>query len=445
MEEKVQPPSTDSIEKDSQKEGEDVSSPHKIPQKSKKKIYLIVSAVGIVLVGLAAYFLLTNRSQNTAQKKDTEPVFDGDIVIGYNADQTVSSTAGFGVSGVHGLQIAIDEINAEGGVLGKKLRAVVLDDRGDKEISKKNIEQLIFQDNAVAIIGPANSANALYWLDIPQNNGVTIISNIATATEITTKFQDRPKNYIFRVSSLDNEQTRLLVAWMLRKTKNGKIAIIHEDTPYGTKGAKDATEVLARWGKTPVLVKSFQKDTDISSLAKIIQSAKSAGADGIYTYGYADTTSNILKALEQIKDYKPVLTGAAANRLIEIWEKAGPLATNLYIPAGVTPDGNDYAKSLNKKVIEKFGTTPIFSTVAQTYDIVQLLSSAITKAGTVEREAVRDAYENVENVQGVVKFYTKPYSKESHEALSVKELTVAHWVNGELLKIDEDVSTLEIR
>ena len=76
---------------------------------------------------------------------------------------------------------------------------------------------------------------------------------------------------------------------------------------------------------------------------------------------------------------------------------------------------------------------------------MQLLSSAIAKAGTDDRRAVRDAYESVENVQGVVKFYAKPYSKESHEALSITELSIAHWVDGKLMKIDEDTSGLIIK
>src|SRR3990167_8650780 len=178
-----------------------------------KKIFIISTVIFILLliVGIFSYFFLFSPKEKEVSQMQEEPVFTGEIVIGYNADQTVSSTAAFGVSGVHGLQIAIDEINAKGGVLGKKLRAVILDDKGDKEISKKNIEQLILEDNAIAIIGPANSANALYWLDVPQNNEVTIISNIATATEMTQLYKDRPRNYIFRVSSLDNEQTRLLV------------------------------------------------------------------------------------------------------------------------------------------------------------------------------------------------------------------------------------------
>lgn len=423
---------------------EDQDTSKKPAKKSTKLIYWIVGIIVLLVVAIGAYFLL-NLNNKTAQKDNSEPTFDGEIVIGYNADQSVSATASFGVSGVHGLQIAIDEVNAKGGVLGKKLRAVILDDKADKEISKKNIEKLIFEDEAVAIIGPANSANALYWLDIPQENGVTIISNIATATELTLLYKERPRNYIFRVSSLDNEQTRLLVAWMVQKTNNGKIAIIHEDTPYGTKGAKDATEVLARWGKTPIFVKSFEKEASIEDLTEIIESAKAADADGIYTYGYADTTAVLLKALDNVEDYNPVMTGAAANRTIDLWEDVGILASELYFPAGVTADANDQAIALNKKVIERYGTTPIFSTVAQTYDIVQLLAAAIEKAGTTDRVAVRDAYENVENVQGVVKFYTKPYSKDNHEALSVVDLYIAHWINGEIVKINEDVSNLEIR
>jgi len=81
-------------------------------------------------------------------------------------------------------KMAVDEINAAGGILGKQIRPVILDDQADKNISKANMEQLIFEENAVAVIGPANSANALYWLDLAQDNEMIVISHIATATEM---------------------------------------------------------------------------------------------------------------------------------------------------------------------------------------------------------------------------------------------------------------------
>ena len=368
-----------------------------------------------------------------------------EIVIGYNADQSNSSVAGYGVSSREGFQLAVDEINARGGILGKKIRTVILDDKGDKNISRKNMEQLIFQENATAVIGPANSANALYWLDLPQDNEMTVIVPIATASEITTRYADRPRNYIFRISSLDKEQTRLLVAWALRKTNNGKIAIIHESTPYGTQGAKDVSEVLARWGKTPVLVRGFDKGISAENLTPIIESAKAAGADGICFYSYADSSADLLKTLDQVKDYNPVVFGPAANA-VELWKLSGPLASKLVFASGVLYSRDDRTKELYQKIIDKYGSPPpIFASAANAYDAVYLLEAAIKKAGTLDRAAVRDALENVQNVQGVIKLYDKPFSRENHEGLSAKDMSLNHWVDGKVLKLDEDVSSLEIR
>ncbi len=375
---------------------------------------------------------------------DTTTVSD-EIVIGYNADQSGGSVAPYGVAGRYGFEIAVEEINAAGGILGKQIRAVILDDQADKEISKQNMEQLIFEEGAIAVIGPANSANALYWLDIPQENEVVVISHIATASEITTRYSDRPRNYIFRVSSLDSEQTRLYIAWIIKETNNGKIAIVHDTGAYGTKGADGVNDALASWGKTPVIVESFDAGASAEDLVPILESVKDAKADGIVFFCYADSSAALLEALEQVEDYDPVLVGPAANA-VELWDLAGERATKLVFTSSLTPDLNEEAKELNQKIIDRYGEPPpIFSTAANGYDAMQLLAAAIENAGTLEGSAVRDSLEGIENVQGVHRFYVKPFSKENHEGLTAADMHLFHWVDGKLVALDEDISQLEIR
>ncbi len=403
-----------------------------------KKLLIGIVIILVIAAGIGIYFLMNKKSSQQAN----EP---SEIVIGYNADQSAGPTAAFGILGKQGVEIGVDEINAKGGVLGKKIKLVNLDDKGDKEISKRNMEQLIFQDKALAVIGPANSTNALYWLELAQDNETIVITHIATASEITTRYEDRPRNYIFGIRVLDKEQVRLFIAWAIKETNNGKIAIIYDSTSYGMQGVKDVNEVLARWGKTPVLAKAFDRGTSVENLAKIIESAKTAGADAIVFYCLTDSSADLLKALDKVKNYNPIIIGTAANAL-GLWQLAGPLASKLVFTSPVTADFNENTKKLNQKIIDKYGTTPaVLSSAASGYDAIYFLKVAIEKAGSVDRVAVRDAMENIESFNGTMRVFIKPFTKQNHEFLTVRDSFLAHWVDGKVVLSDEDVSNLEIK
>ncbi len=398
-----------------------------------KKTFL-VCLVLIIIVGLGFFiygvFSVRNQAGDALTRSDQK-----EIVIGYNADLSGGGTGSFGVSGKEGFEVAIDEINQQGGILGKKIRPVILDDEGDKEISKKNIEQLVFQEKALAIIGPANSGNALYWLDIPEDQEVTVVSPIATATEITERYQDRARNYIFRISPLDIDQIRVLVSFGLKKTKNGRIGIIHDTTGYGNNGAKDTTEVLARWGKTPAFIGSFERGASQETLQKLLVSARAAGVQGIVLYALADSNGDILRALQGVPDYHPLLLGSWSNLSPDLWNRAGDLASDLIFAAPVTQSSNEQTKVLHQKIIERSGEVkvPVFAAAAQAYDAVNLIAAAITNAHTFDKKSVRDALEEIGTLPGVVKTYTQPFSKEDHEGLTLEDISLAHWKDHQVV------------
>jgi len=148
-----------------------------------------------------------------------------------------------------------------------------------------------------AIVGPANSGNALAWLHLPQQKKIPVVVPIATSTEITTRYAKEAQNYLFRVSMVDREQVALLAAYAAKASKGHKIAILADSTGYGQGGIKDATEVLALHGVKPVAVEKYgPKDTDITSqLTKI----RDAGADTVIIYGIADGAANVLRSMEK--------------------------------------------------------------------------------------------------------------------------------------------------
>jgi len=360
-----------------------------------------------------------------------------EIKIGYNADQSASGAAELGLSGLYGFQAAIEDLNAQGGVLGRKLVGVVRDDAGAPPKSIQNMNELIDNEKVAAVVGPTNSGNALAWLHIPQQKKVPVISHVATATDITARYAKEPQNYIFRVSMVDREQLALLAAYAVKASKSKNVAIIADTTGYGQAATKDLQEILALHGIKPVGIEKFgPKDTDMTSqLAKL----KAAGADMIITGSLADATAQVLKSMEKMDYYPGLLStwGSINTPLVNI---AGPkLAEKTIFAASTTEDASDRAAALHKRLVAKHPNMPAFVSAAQGYDAVMLIAAAIKQAEGTEGPKLQQALESLGAVQGIIKKYEKPFSKEQHEALGVADFHLAQWKDGRVVKLDDPV------
>lgn len=360
-----------------------------------------------------------------------------EIKIGYNADQSASGAAELGLSGLYGFQAAIDDLNAQGGVLGRKVVGVIRDDAGAPPKSIQNMNELIDNEKVAAVVGPTNSGNALAWLHIPQQKKVPVISHVATATDITARYAKEPQNYIFRVSMVDREQLALLAAYAVKASKSKNIAIIADTTGYGQAATKDLQEILTLHGIKPVGIEKFgPKDTDMTSqLAKL----KAAGADMIITGSLADATAQVLKSMEKMDYYPGLLStwGSINTPLVNI---AGPkLAEKTVFAASTTEDASDRAAALHKRLVAKHPNMPAFVSAAQGYDAVMLIAAAIKQAGGTDGPKLQAALENLGAVQGIIKTYEKPFSKEQHEALGVADFHLAQWKDGRVVKLDDAV------
>jgi branched-chain amino acid transport system substrate-binding protein len=235
-----------------------------------------------------------------------------DIKIGFNSDMSATGSADFGISALAGARQAADELNAAGGVLGKKVVIVERDDVGAPPKAIQNTNELVDNVKVNAMLGGVNSGNMLAWLHLVQQKKIPTISPVATATDITGRYAKSPANYVFRVSMRDRDQIALLAAYAARASKNGKVAIIADTTGYGQQGAKDAVEILALHKITPVANEKFgPKDTDMSSQLNKI---KSSGADTLIVYALADSNAHVMRSLEKIS-YFPTTLASWANRV----------------------------------------------------------------------------------------------------------------------------------
>ncbi len=368
-----------------------------------------------------------------------------EIIIGFNADQTSDGTGRFGLAARHGMEIAVEEINADGGILGKQVRAIILDDHADIEISRENAEKLIFEDGAIAIIGPCNSANAFYWMDLAQENQVMMMVPIATATDIIQVYSQGSRNYVFRVSAPEIEQVRLYIAWMMDQENIKNLAIIHDSTEYGENCADDVSDVLSRWGRTPVSVQSFDRGVSTGELKDMLISANESDAEAISLCCLADSVVDTLFALEDIDGYDPILFGTAANYDSALWERAGPLASKVYFVPPITQPTTETGNRLQQEMIDRYGMSMSFSSAAGAYDIMYFLKAAIEGAGSLEPEKIHDSLEALEDIDGAYKLYDKPFSKGYHDAITAADMYLAQWKEGEIVSFYDDLSGLEIR
>lgn len=362
-----------------------------------------------------------------------------DIRIGYNADQSGTGAAELGVAGRYGLEAAVEDINKAGGLLGRKVAVVVRDDQGQPPKSIQNMTELIDSEKVVGVLGPVNSGNALAWLHLPQQKKIPVIVPIATATDITKRYQNDAQNFIFRVSMVDREQAALLVAYAVKSSKNKKVAFLADSTGFGQQGTKDLEEILALHGMKPVAVEKFgPKDTDMTSqLAKI----RDSGADTLILYGLADANAQILRSMEKI-NYFPTTVGTWGNMSTPLLNIAGKkLAEHIIFATSTAEDSNPKATELAARVRAKYPALATFVAAAQTYDSAMLLAAAITQAGTTDGAKVQAALDDLKSpVVGVVKTYQKPFAKTNHEALNVSDFRLGRWKDGRVVTLQDDIT-----
>jgi len=361
-----------------------------------------------------------------------------DIKIGFNSDMSATGSADFGISALAGARQAADDLNAAGGVLGKKVVIVERDDVGAPPKAIQNTNELVDNVKVNAMLGGVNSGNMLAWLHIVQQKKIPTISPVATATDITGRYAKSPPNYVFRVSMRDRDQIALLAAYAARASKSGKVAIIADTTGYGQQGAKDALEILALHKITPVANEKFgPKDTDMSSQLNKI---KASGADTLIVYALADSNAHVMRSLEKI-NYFPTTLASWANLSSPFLRIAGPeLAGKMIFTASITEDSSKESKALYDTLMKRDGRVPTYVMAAQAYDSVKLIAAAMEQAKSTDGAAVQAALEQLTQAQGVIKAYQKPFSADNHEALSVKDFRLVRWIDGKVVTVDDDVT-----
>ncbi len=362
-----------------------------------------------------------------------------DIKLGFNGDLSASPSAQSGAAGVIGIQAAIEDINAAGGVLGRKLTLVIRDDQSQPPKSIQNMTELIDSEKVAAVFGPTNSGNAMAWKHIPNQKKVVSMGMIGGATDITKPMSPEADNYMFRVSIVDREQVVGLMAYA-KKAGAKKLGLIAETTGYGQGGLKDMVEIAKLQGlEVAVAERMAVADTDVTSQ---LNKMKAAEVDTLVIWAQGTPTGQVMRSMEKVNYFPKVLSSWAADN-ITFYDAAGkalaekPIFMRTMVDA-VTPK----QKALFERIKGQLAAPSAFTFVVHGYDATQILAAALRQAGTAsDGVKIREALESLAApIDGVKKTYVKPFSKSHHEALTAADFAFVKWADGKLVQVNDAVT-----
>ena len=360
-----------------------------------------------------------------------------EIKLGYNGDLSASPSAQSGQAAVLGMQAAIDDINAAGGVLGRKLVLVVRDDVSQPPKSIQNMSDLIDNEKVVAVFGPTNSGNAMAWKHIPNQKKIPVIGNVGSGTDITKPMSAGADNYMFRVSMVDREQVAALMAYV-KKQPTAKVGLMAETTGYGQGGLKDMQEIADLQGIKVLATERFGvADTDMTSQ---LNKLKAAGVDTVVVWAQGTPIAQLMRSMDKINYFPNTLMSWAADN-ITFYDAAGKsLAEKPLFMRTVGETRTPAQQKLFDRIGSKLKAPSSFSFALHGYDSVLIYAQAVKQAGTTDGAAVKAALEDLRTpVAGVLKTYNKPFSKTQHDALTAKDFVSIKWKDGKLIPYTDPV------
>jgi branched-chain amino acid transport system substrate-binding protein len=319
---------------------------------------------------------------------------DDTILVGEVGSMT-GDQATFGISTHRGILLALDEINAAGGVKGKKLRVKSIDDQGKAEEAASATTALITRDKAVAIIGEVASSLSLQMAPIAQKNQVPMISPSSTNVRVT-----QVGDYIFRVCFIDPFQGEVMGKFAKNTLGYNKVAVLRDiGSDYSVGLANAFVKTYKELGGEIVADESYNKGA-VDFRAQLT-SIKAKGPQAIFVPGYYTDVGLLSKQARELGLNVPLMGGDGwdSEKLYEIGGQAldGSFFSNHYSVDDPSPRIRAFVEAYKTKFA---GQVPD-SLAAQGYDAMKILADAMGRAPSLEGPALREALAATKNFDGV--------------------------------------------
>jgi branched-chain amino acid transport system substrate-binding protein len=322
-----------------------------------------------------------------------------EIKIGINYELS-GENATYGQGSVEGIELAIEEINAAGGINGKIIIPVKYDNQSTPSEATILANKLVSQDKVLAILGPATTGCFTSEIPVANKNKVPIATGSATGDNVTFAADGSVHEYVFRICFFDSFQGQVMANFAAENLSAKNAAIIMDSSSdYGKGLAENFVKTFTESGGNIVAQEAYVAgDTDFNA---ILTKIKALNSDVIYIPGYYNEAGLIIKQARNLGLNQPIL-GADGFDSPTLVDLAGASAlndvyfTNHYSSLDEDPMVLEFIKTFEAR----YGKKPdAFNALG--YDLARFVADAIARAEKLTGEAVKDALEATENFAGV--------------------------------------------
>jgi branched-chain amino acid transport system substrate-binding protein len=327
-------------------------------------------------------------------------------------------------------RMVVDEMNRDGGILGRQIQLIVKDSGASSEKAISFAKQLIDEDGVAAIIGPTTSGESLAIKDICQKAGVPLVS-CASAETITTPVA----KYIFKVPQKDNYVAEWLYGTM-NKLGISKIGVIASNTGFGNGGKAQLEKYASKYGITIAISEIY--DSNATDLSALLTKVNAAGVQAVVNWSIEPAQSIVAKNMRQLKMTAQLFQSHGfAN--IKYVAAAGEAAEGIIFPSGrlivaaELPDSNPQKKLLTKynadyKALYKEDASTFGG---HAYDALTILKAAIERAGSTDPDKIVQAIEGLKNFPGTGGVFN--FSPTDHNGLLMDSIEMVTVKNGKFV------------
>lgn len=354
------------------------------------------------------------------------------IKVGLNYELS-GAAATYGQGIVSGIELAFEEINKDGGVLGKQIEIVKVDNKSENAESANLATKLATKDKVVAILGPATSGNTKAAAVAATTNKVPLLSASATADDATLDKNGKVLDYVFKTCFSDSFQGVIMGQFASQDLGKKNAAILMDSGSDYSKGlTKSFKETFTSKGGKIVSEEAYAaKQTDFKA---VLTNIKSSGAEVIYVPGYYEEVGLVIKQARELGITAPIIGGdgydspklselAGANALNNVFY------TNHYSSMDNTPEVVKFKEAYKTKYSKE---ADAFSALG--YDLAYFLADSLKRAGEVDRDKLKTALAETKDFKGITGQFSMDENHTPRKAITILEVK-----NGEttfLKKLD---------
>jgi branched-chain amino acid transport system substrate-binding protein len=357
------------------------------------------------------------------------------IIIGLDADLSAGAARG-GQAILRGAEIAVDKINAAGGVLGRPLQLAIKDHRGNPARGVDNVEDLLKIDNLVVILGGAQTPVALAELEIIHENKMILLIPWAAGTPIIDNNYD--PNFVFRVSVRDE----FAGSFLIKAAQNRGFVcpgLLLWRTGWGRSNEKAMNDAMRDVGIEAAKVEWLNSSEP--DLTRQLDSLAAKGADVIMLVSSAADAVTAIKNMSEKPEAErlPIIShwslagGDFFEKSSEYLKKVD--LTFLQTFSFVKPPFPDRAEILRNAYCARYGPCKTVADlkspvgIAHSYDLVHLLALAIEQADSIDPILVREQLQSIDRYEGVMRNYNPPFTADRHDALDASDFNLSKYNN----------------